>query len=294
MNFTPLRYPGGKSVMSTFITDLINENSLKEVIYAEPYAGGAGAAINLLLNEKVERIIINDISIGIYSFWRFLKENSNEFIDLLEKTPVTLDEWQKQRLIFQKSKKPSIELAFATFYLSRTNRSGILNAGPMGGQDPILQAKSEYKLDCRFKKEELLDRINKIIRHKKNIEVFNLDAISFLKTIKKNRNQLIYLDPPYYEQGKALYLNSYKHKDHVELSDYLRNETNLKWILSYDNHEKVRDIYSDFELYEFNLLYTAQSIKKGSELFTHSNNLKLPKPLIIKRQSKNIPLKRIN
>jgi len=294
MNLTPLRYPGGKSVMSSFIIDLINVNSLKNVIYAEPYAGGAGAALNLLINEEVEKIIINDISIGIYSFWRYLKENSSEFIDLVENTPVTLDEWKKQRLIFQKSDKPSIELAFATFYLSRTNRSGILNAGPMGGQDPVLQAKSKNKLDCRFNKEELLNRINKIIGYKKSIEVFNLDAISFLKKIKKNRNQLIYLDPPYYEQGKALYLNSYKHKDHVELSDYLRNESNLKWILSYDNHEKIREIYSDFELYEFSLLYTAQSVKNGCELFAHSNNLKLPKSLIIKRKSKNIPLKRIN
>ncbi|MBK9982091.1 MAG: DNA adenine methylase [Saprospiraceae bacterium] len=146
MNSTPLRYPGGKSIMSPFFEELIKLNSLKKVIYSEPYAGGAGAAINLLLNNSVEAIRINDSSRGIYSFWNSLINEGERFIDKVDKTEVTLKEWQSQRLIFKNSTTTSFDLGFATFFLSRTNRSGILAAGPIGGQDEKTQKVLNIKL----------------------------------------------------------------------------------------------------------------------------------------------------
>ena len=287
MNNTPLRYPGGKSIMSTFFEKIFQYNSLKNIVYAEPYAGGAGSAINLLLNNKVDAIEINDISKGIFSFWYYLINNSNEFLELFEKTEVNLNEWQLQRKIFNSSKIPSLELGFATFFLSRTNRSGILNAGPIGGQDQETQSVAKYKLDCRYNKKSLYNKFIGIIERSDNIKVYNYDALTFLKKIK-NKNTFVYLDPPYYHQGKALYINYYKHNDHLVLSNFLRNNANFNWVLSYDNVKEIQKLYSDFELYEFNLTYTAQKIKKGKELFTHSNNIRLPKNPTIKRKSTNI------
>lgn len=286
MNTTPLRYPGGKSIMSPFFEELIKVNSLKNVIYSEPYAGGAGAAINLLLNNSVEAIRINDASIGIFSFWNSLINEGERFLDKVYKTEVTLKEWQSQRIIFKNSKAASFDLAFATFFLSRTNRSGILAAGPIGGQDEKNQQFSKYKIDCRFNKVKLIEQLEKIINKRDKIFVSNLDAMVFLRQIGKE-NAFVYLDPPYYAQGKALYLNYYNHADHVVLANFLRNSAKFNWVLSYDSVPQILELYSDFPLYEFILNYTAQNLKRGIELLTHSSGISFHSIKTIKKTSRN-------
>jgi len=288
MNNTPLRYPGGKSIMATFFRDLFKHNSLKDVVYAEPYAGGAGTAINLLLNGDVERIMINDASVGVYSFWSNLVHHGEEMIHLVETTEVNLDEWKQRRKVFKNAKEPSLELGFATFFLSRTNRSGILHAGPMGGQDPEKQKIANYKLDCRFNKADLLSRMKRIIALKDRISVSNLDAIDFLKSINGD-NTFVYLDPPYYVQGSGLYMNYYKHDNHVELADFI-TKSKFNWVLSYDNVPEIRVMYADRDLFQFNLTYTAQDVKSGSELLTCSDGISLPEVMEIRRKAKNIPI----
>lgn len=285
MNTTPLRYPGGKSVMSSFFEELIKVNSLKNVIYSEPYAGGAGAAINLLLNNSVDSIRINDASIGIFSFWNSLINEGERFLDKVYQTDVTLKEWQSQRIIFKKSKAPSFDLAFATFFLSRTNRSGILAAGPIGGQDEKTQQNAKYKIDCRFNKIDLIERLQKVIARRDKIFVSNFDALFFLKQIRDD-NSFVYLDPPYFAQGKALYLNYYQYEDHVMLANFLRNSAKFNWVLSYDSVPKILELYSDFPLYEFVLNYTAQDSKKGAELLTHSSGISFHSITKIKKTSR--------
>lgn len=293
MNCTPLRYPGGKSIMTTFFIDLINANSMKNVVYAEPYAGGAGTAINLLLNGFVNEIMINDANICIYSFWHYLIKDSDRFIEKIKDTNVTIDEWFKQKEILKSSKLPTFELAFATFFLSRTNRSGILTASAIGGNTQEKQDKAMYKIDCRYNKNELCSRISKIAKFSDKIIVSNLDAIDFLKKIK-GENIIVYLDPPYYVNGKFLYMNHYKHDDHLFLSDFLKTISNFKWVLSYDNVKEIRDMYSDLDLYEFSLIYTAQNIKNGRELLTHSKNIIFPKNISIRRPGKDIRILKID
>ena len=278
--------------MTPFFIDLMQANNLNGVTYAEPYAGGAGTATNLLLNNNVERILINDASICIYSFWRFLVEQNERFIDTVLETPVNLDSWRHFHNLVRTADQPSFDLGFATFFLSRTNRSGILTAGPIGGSTEEKQEAANYKIDCRFNKEDLIKRIAAIGQYRNRIEVSNLDAIDFLRALTPGNN-LVYLDPPYFEQGKSLYLNYYGIQDHKILAEYLSNARNFEWILSYDNVEAIRNIYDNFELYEFTISYTAQRAKKGSELLTHSANLIIPEDLVIRRKTGNITLSKI-
>jgi DNA adenine methylase len=285
MNNTPLRYPGGKSIMTSFFEALFERNNLRDVVYCEPYAGGAGAAVNLLLNNSVAAIRINDASIGIYSFWNALIADGDRFLEQVEQTPVTLSEWQKQRRVFKQATVPSFELGFATFFLSRTNRSGILAAGPIGGQEEKCQRKAKYKLDCRFNRKDLMNRLRNIIGFRERIFVSNLDALEFLKQLK-GENLFVYLDPPYYRQGKALYLNYYQHEDHVMLSKFLRRTANFRWVLSYDNVPEILALYADFPLHQFTLSYTAQDVKNGSELLTHSAGLSFESLETIKKGQK--------
>ena len=294
INKTPLRYPGGKSVTTPLFIDLIKVNELKGVSYAEPYAGGAGTAINLLLGGYVDRIFINDASIGIYSFWRYVLEESDSFIKTILETPVDLEHWRYFHEFVKTAKCPSFELGFATFFLSRTSRSGILTAGPIGGTTEEKQNRAKYRIDCRYNKTDLISRIQKISKHRGNIVVSNKDAIDFLITLPEDGMNLVYLDPPYFNQGKYLYLNYYSSDDHKFLSEYLSQTTNFRWVLSYDNVAEIRDFYKCFDLYEFQLNYTAQRIKYGSELLTHSPDLKMPNELLIRRRRNNIVLRKID
>lgn len=302
MNHTPLRYPGGKSVMTGFLNSFIKENQMESVIYAEPYAGGVGAGINLLLNGLVSKLYINDASPAIYSFWYSLINYSDDFLHLFDTTNVNLNEWLTQKMIlinrtneFNNSKECVLELGFATFFLNRCNRSGILNAGPIGGITHEGQKKATYKIDARFNKIELRKRLEAIILKKEKISVFNDDALDFLKkriktlSSKKQINTLVYLDPPYYVQGSSLYLNYYKHKDHVLLSKYLKKDSKFRWLLSYDNELEIRRLYSTFDKYKFELLYSADTIKLGNELLVNSSNSVLPISLSIRAKNNKTP-----
>ena len=197
MNSSPLRYPGGKGKIAPFIKMLIKNTGNQNPVYIEPFAGGAGVAIELLLQDEVDEIVINDYDKAIYSFWRALIHESNRLLDLIEKTPVSIEEWRKQKDIYlNEGHNYSIELAFATFFLNRTNRSGILKAGPIGGFDQ----KGNYLIDARYNKKELIQRMEKICNQKKRIKVTNKEVISFIdNVIPKYEKGFVYFDPPYYQ-----------------------------------------------------------------------------------------------
>lgn len=285
---TPLRYPGGKSFIAGFLREIYAENGINTGIYAEPYAGGAGAAISLLLSGTVNHIYLNDANFAVYAFWKAILEDSNRFISMVEKTPVTLEVWKKNREILVSKKYRSrstddiLKLGFAMFFLNRCNRSGILNAGPIGGRTEELQEAATYKIDARFNKETLLEKIERIVELKKCISVYTFDALAFLNrvvnrlSVKKKNACLVYLDPPYYEQGGNLYLNYYDNAAHESLRNFLLKDRDYRWILSYDNVDPVKKMYQGFQLFEFDLFYSAHKSKEGKELLTHSKNLILP------------------
>lgn len=292
MNSTPLRYPGGKSLMTNFFVDLFHKNELQDIVYAEPYAGGAGAAINLLLNGYVNKIVINDANIGIYSFWGALINDSDRFIQTIKTIPVTLTEWYKQRTVLQGSTKPSFELGVATFFMSRTNRSGVIFGGPIGGSTEEKQNNAKYKIDCRFNKQDLIQRLETIAENRRRIKVTNEDALVFLRQL--DVNVFVYLDPPYYVQGKSLYMNHYSDSDHERLAHYLQNDAHFNWVLSYDDVPQIRRMYADSELFRFPLKYTVSKKEIGYELLTHSANMHFPSnPMIRRNSSKSISIERI-
>lgn len=270
--FTPLRYPGGKSRFSPFIKRIYNRFDLINGDYAEVYAGGAGVALDLLISGFCKNIHINDADPAIYYFWHTLVNDTQELINLIQRTPITVEEWEKQKYILENPKKFSeLEQGFSTFFLNRTNHSGILKGGMIGGK----KQKGNYKLDARFNKKNLIKRIEVITNHIDHIYVYNLDAIDFLRKMDAflDRKSLIYLDPPYYVKGQGLYRNFYNHSDHVDIMNLL-SQLQKNWIVSYDNCDEITDIYKNFTTQEYNLNYSANLKKKGSEIVIFCNNLK--------------------
>lgn len=276
-NPSPLRYPGGKAVLSDFLADLIQANSLGDGIYVEPYAGGAGAALSLLFGEHVREIVLNDIDRCVYAFWRAVLNQTATLTGLVRQTRITVPEWRRQRAFYRSPRRQSqAALAFAGFYLNRCNRSGIMvNGGPIGG----VRQTGKWKLNARFNKPELTKRIERVALYKSRVVVRNMDALAFLKSLCAKcdvERALIYLDPPYYDKGSQLYLNYYTPEDHQALAAFLKAHHAVKWVLSYDDVPEVRDLYRNVRYIRYGLNYSASSARRGREILFFSDSMEIP------------------
>ena len=272
---TPLRYPGGKTKYANLFVDIISMNNLNNCTFVEAFAGGAGAAISLLLKGHVKSLFLNDLDVAIYSFWKSVKECPVDLVKLIRSTRVSMAEWRRQKAIHDsKDTSDMLALGFSTFYLNRCNHSGILRARPIGG----MKQKGFYKINSRYNKATSIAKIEAIAKYSDELEVFNLDDISFLKFLKRqhqNRKCLIYFDPPYYQKGPALYLNHFRHDDHKSLRDGIL-ECPFPWVLSYDNHDSIVDLYLDHNcsLYRNLIRHTITGNTKAEELII--SKLSLP------------------
>ncbi len=271
--YSPLRYPGGKSSLFSFFGSLIEKNGLQHVQYVEPYAGGAGAALALLILGKVDSIVINDLDRAVFAFWKAITEDTDRFIRRIRETPITIKEWYRQREVYRQKDTDLYDLGFAAFFLNRTNRSGIIEGGVIGG----INQTGKWPLGARFNKESLIQKIEIIAKHKQHIVVLNEDGLEVIRRYADAPTVLFYVDPPYYFKGSLLYLNSYNHNDHARLAELLNSLTETRWIVSYDNVPQVRALYSArTKQYEFSLYYHAHASKAGSEVMVLSDNLELP------------------
>jgi DNA adenine methylase len=290
--YSPLRYPGGKASLYNFLKSILASNKIVDGIYAEAFAGGAGAALNLLFFEDVYEIYLNDKDELIYKFWKCILNETDDLIRLITDTKIDMEEWTYRKNILNnyalQSQLSDVELAFTIFVLNRTNRSGILKAGVIGG----ISQDGPWKLDARFNKQNLVKRIEKISFYKERIHLSCKDAISFLKSMDtvntSANNLLIYLDPPFVNQGKALYRYYFKKDDHILLSQHLQRKLKSTWVLSYDDDNLIHTIYKEVEKNVFEFNYYANQTKLGKELIITSKNCKLPEMFFHYSKPKNI------
>lgn len=263
---SPLRYPGAKWRLDGFMSALLKDNGLEGGHYAEPYAGGASLALSLLLGERVAEIHLNDFDRSVWAFWKSAIEHSNELIARVHSTRVTIDEWHIQREVQTRKEHASIlDLGFSTFFLNRTNRSGILTAGVIGGKGQS----GQWKIDARFNKPNLIARLKRIAAYKSRIHVTRLDALTFIarrsESLPPSRS-LMYLDPPYFGKGQELYMNAYKPGDHAAVAEAVTQNLKLPWIVSYDDVPEIRLLYNAASHMSYILRYSASSTRKGKEV----------------------------
>lgn len=273
---SPLRYPGGKARIADFIKQVVKDNELLDGVYVEPYAGGAAVALSLLMDEYVSRIIINDKDRSIYAFWHSVLYDTDRLCQLVEETPVNMETWRIQREYQSPENKKTadlLSLGFSTFFMNRTNRSGIIKAGVIGGFDQT----GNYKIDARYRKEDLIARIRRIASYADRIELHNDDAVDLVKHIVQTapQNTIMYLDPPYYKKGRGLYMNYYNDADHKRICDVITHVDSLRWIVSYDNSPFIKSLYQAFRSQEFYLNYSANNNGKGTEVIFFSDNCKV-------------------
>ena len=270
---TPLRYPGGKSQLTDFVFHTIKLNNIHDTVYCEPFSGGAGVAMSLLLKNRVSSIILNDLDTAIYSIWHAILQDTERLLNAIENVNVSMETWHQQRQIYDKlrdSEDYSFELAFAAFFLNRTNRSGIITGGPIGGMEQT----GKYLVDCRFNKRTLSSKIRKIADNRARIELHHLDAVDLIRDVLLHQpadKLFTFFDPPYYQQGKNLYKNAFDDEKHSDLAMVIRTMQGYHWIVTYDDTPEIEEIYGiDNETMRYTLQYMATQKRREQELFFHS------------------------
>jgi DNA adenine methylase len=285
-HFTPLRYPGGKARLALFVKRLIQRNDLLDGEYVEAYAGGAAVAVELLLHEYVSKIHINDISRPIYAFWKSVLSDTDALCRLVQDTRLTMRVRDRQKdILTNQSDHDDLALGFAMFFLNRTNRSGILNAGVIGGRDQS----GPWKIDARYNADELVRRITAIARMKERVRLTRLDALEFLRKGRQvwSAKTLIYCDPPYYVKGRDLYYDYYEPLDHKRVAEFITQKINRqKWIVSYDNARQVRELYAGCERIKYRIGYSARTSRQGTEVMFFCSSLEVPELVGAVRQIK--------
>lgn len=272
---TPLRYPGGKQRLAPFVREVLARNPSLHRNYVEPYAGGSGVAIELLLGNDVERVHLNDSSLPLFAFWHSVKHEPEKLCRLISRASLSMTEWERQREVIREPEGHALlTIGFSTFYMNRCNRSGVLTAGVIGGKGQV----GRWRIDARFPRNELIQRIEAIATRADDIVLYNMDAEDFIRR-KVNRlgsSTLVYCDPPYFERAERLYLNAYQPSDHARVARLIQEDLLHPWMVSYDGHSEIEKLYRRRRRFLYSIQYSAISSYAGSELFIFSDGLKIP------------------
>lgn len=283
---SPFRYPGGKDKLASFLAIFLSVNNIKNGRFIEPFCGGAGASLSLLLGGYVREIHLNDKNFALYCFWKSLKYDTDNLLDMVFDITPTIDEWHKQKAIYLDSLNDSknrryseLEYGYSVFFLNRSNRSGVLQAGPIGG----LNQTGNYKIDCRYTTDTLIKKIERIAESKNNIHVYNEDCIEFLNRFNYDEDyesDFIYLDPPYVKEGKNIYSKNFCFDDemHKQLKEFIIAHTK-RWLISYDDHPLVHDLYSSQGTRTIEFSYVMNRARVGRELMIADSRLRMPEAL---------------
>jgi DNA adenine methylase len=266
---SPLRYPGGKGSLYARLRRVIRDNGLAGCTYVEPYAGGAGAGLALLVTGQVNKVVINDLNPAIHAFWSTLTTDPDAMISRIKKVPLNVKEWRRQKDIYAAEEADSSALGFATFYLNRTNRSGVLNGGPIGGIDQT----GNYLIDARFNREELSERVRTLGLFSGQIDVTCADGRAVVRKYAAKSDTFLYADPPYFEKAGSLYMNYFKAEDHEALAKDLNAKSDGRWLLTYDAVPQVETLYAGRRRRQFGLHYSAHRVIKATEVAVLSDPL---------------------
>ncbi|MCD4746606.1 MAG: DNA adenine methylase [Bacteroidales bacterium] len=265
---SPLRYPGDKSRAVKIIATLVPEFDE----FREPFLGGGSVFVYFKQKYPNRKYWINDIYQNLYYFWKQTQQNPNKLIaqiqqwkDKFENLPASRHGGKElhRYLIENIEKFDDLKKAAAFFSFNRITFSGTSESGGF----------SNAAFERRFTQSSI-ERVKALLTIlDKNVLITNLDYQQVIET--KGENVFIFLDPPYYSATKsALYgKNGNLHKtfDHERFAEVLKN-TKHKWLITYDDSEYIKNLFSFANINEWNLTYGMRNVGKngnqsGKELF---------------------------
>jgi len=257
---SPLRYPGGKSKAIKFIAPLIPEFNE----YREPFVGGGSVFVYLKQKYPFKKFWINDIYENLYHFWKQAQQNPKELIGQILYWKDKFDNGKElhRYLLDNLSNFDALHKAAAFFVFNRITFSGTSESGGF----------SSAAFKERFTQSSI-ERVKSLSTILTNTKITNLDYQEVIDS--DGDNVFIFLDPPYYSATKsALYgKNGNLHKifNHERFAEVLKTSKH-KWLITYDDSEYIKDLFSFANIKEWNLTYGMRNVgnkknQKGKELF---------------------------
>lgn len=278
MLVSPLRYPGSKYPLISYFTKLIEDNFLTGCHFYEPYAGGASMSLGLISRDAVSRVTLMEKDPLLHAFWHCVINENDKLCREIQRMTVDMRQWVDHRKFLHpqaKSRYCTLTLAKACLFLNRANFSGILDAGPIGGKTQ----RSEYTIDCRFNRGRIIASIRAIAPFARRMRVLHGDAVPYLKQQRMRiakEYSLVYIDPPYYQQGKKLYRHHYVSEQHQALAAFL-DAAPFSWVVSYDNHPFIKQTFKGQKIVPIQLNYAVKQSRRADELLI--SNIPLPVPV---------------
>ena len=245
---SPLRYPGSKRRLAGYVSDALELNNLRPKLYVEPFVGGANVALHLLMDDFVEQVILVDLDPLVGYFWEAVFFDTDWLVNQIESIEISIERWYAFKAHEPKTKR---DYALSCLFFNRTNFSGILRkeVGPLGGREQ----KSQYKIDCRFPRDTLIRRIERIAEHREKIAgIWTCSWSDSIERIRKkqlsgalpSKEIFFYFDPPFFNKAGKLYRYYFVDNDHKKLRDFLLDFQD-HWILSYDFADQVEALYGE-------------------------------------------------
>jgi DNA adenine methylase len=268
---SPLRYPGGKARMAPWLTDTFEALlwPMDVEIWLEPFGGGAGAALTALASGRVPEAWIVEANPALAAFWTTVMNDGPAMADRVERTVPTLGMFQDSRqtvaAALDGERIDTFKLGLAAFILNRCSRSGMIlpSVGPIGGKAQT----GLHTVAARFNAAALADRIRTVHALGDRFKVFAGDGISFLEDLPASGVQdevFCFVDPPYIGVGNDLYAIGMDDDLHQRLANAL-NRLTAPWLLTYDAHPQIPQLYPDSQVLEFDIPHTAGSSRVGTE-----------------------------
>ena len=289
-----LRYPGGKFRGAKKIFEFIPTDT-KEI--CSPFLGGG--SIELLCANNSMKVYGYDKFLPLVDFWNCLIKKPDELAQLVAGWWSTgTMEFVKEKIVkgrvnpskwicglsedfekngeYQKLKKEllspelsQLERAALFYVINRTSFSGSALSGGVTPGNPRFTESSVQRI-LEFKDAN-------------NTENITVECLDFRESIEKNKQKLMYLDPPYWLESK-LYGEkgniNFQEKDHLELFKILTKTK--KWVLSYNDSKKVREVYHDYRIVPMEWAYGMKNYngptknKKGEKI-KKKNKKQMPK-----------------
>ncbi len=248
---SPFRYPGSKNKLLPILMGHIDQIMIGQDNFADVFVGGGSVLLEVAQKYPNIQLYANDKDYWIYCFWKVISDvYSIPYLDLLNliDQPPTLEHFYKLR---EEQTTDEVRCAYKAIFFNRTTFSGILSSGPIGGKEQ----KSAYPIDCRYNSKKLRSKIDKcrdLLMGRTTVT--NKDFVIYDQLYN---DEPMYLDPPYYKKGNALYIEKMSPGDHFDLAVLLHGRKN--WVLSYDDCDEVRDLFDGHEIIDLEASYCISS-----------------------------------
>lgn len=251
INASPLRYPGGKTRAIDILYSYVIKYFPDKKTILSPFFGGG--SFELFMTTKGYTIKANDLFVPLYNFWMAKQIDCDKLIvKIKEKIPVTKERFHMYREKIM-TEKDIFDMASSYFIINRSSFSGATLCGGFSGQ-----AAEKRMTESSITKLKVCD-VSKV-------SFTNLDCNTFLENNPENIDSLIYADPPYYIDTYIYGKNGDMHEsfNHVKFAETIKKRKD--WIISYNDCEYVRNLYSDCRIFEVKWSYGMNVSKSSSEI----------------------------